>query len=199
MASLQNSLTSIVLQDLRRKPFLALIRSRFFLFLPFCGDTFSARIRDRIRSATALAYPAAALRLVCGTRRVPIRSLKDRSPPLSASNLIYEFKCSCGSRYLGRTERRLSVRIGEHLPKWLMMGRLTGPRSSCAPSSAVARHALACGEFDRGRQPDAYFSVRARPRHPRLLPMLESALILAERPPLCVQKDFLFTLALPWT
>ena len=105
-------------------------KKQVFLFLPFCGDTFSARIRDRIRSATALAYPAAALRLVCGTRRVPIRSLKDRSPPLSASNLIYEFKCSCGSRYLGRTERRLLVRIGEHLPKWLMMGRLTGPRSS---------------------------------------------------------------------
>ena len=169
-----------------------------YLFLPFCGDPFTTELQRRIRKATALAFPAAEPRIVWTTSRIPVRPLKDSSPFLDASNVIYEFTCGCGSSYLGRTERRLSKRISEHFPKWLLEGQKTGPRSTRPPSSAIARHALQCARFDRTRPPGDFFSIRARSRHPRLLPQLESTFILALKPVLCVQKEFVFTLALPW-
>ena len=42
-------------------------------------------------------------------------SNKDKLPPLSCSNVVYEVACpGCGKTYLGMTQRCLSVRLKEH-------------------------------------------------------------------------------------
>ena len=42
-------------------------------------------------------------------------SNKDKLPPLSRSNLVYEVSCpGCGKSYIGMTKRCLSVRLKEH-------------------------------------------------------------------------------------
>ena len=40
----------------------------------------------------------------------------------TTSVCVYKFNCSCGISYIGRTTRRLSKRIKEHLPSWLGKG-----------------------------------------------------------------------------
>ena len=43
--------------------------------------------------------------------------------------VIYEYKCHCDSRYVGRTSQRLQDRIKQHVPQWLRQ-QLTRPRRS---------------------------------------------------------------------
>ena len=59
--------------------------------------------------------------------------------PHVTSNCIYLFSCICSSTYIGRTERILSTRISEHLPKNLILNR------SKLPTSAIGRHILDSG------------------------------------------------------
>ena len=44
---------------------------------------------------------------------------KDVLPAIQKSSIIYEYKCHCGSRYVGRTSQRLQDHIKQHVPKWL--------------------------------------------------------------------------------
>jgi hypothetical protein len=58
-------------------------------------------------------------------------SNKDKLPPLSRSNLIYEVACpGCGKTYIGMTQRCLSVRLKEHATR--------------LSSSAVGQHFSEC-------------------------------------------------------
>ena len=44
-----------------------------------------------------------------------LTSNKDKTPPLSRSNVVYEFTCpGCNSSYIGKTNRTLLVRTQEH-------------------------------------------------------------------------------------
>ena len=47
----------------------------------------------------------------------------------SKSFAIYEYKCHCDCRYVGRTSQRLQDRIKQHVPQWLRQ-QLTRPRPS---------------------------------------------------------------------
>ena len=170
-----------------------------FISLPFLTDSFHTQVKQRIRSAVALAFPVIEPRIVAITRRIPIRSLKDSLPTSCASNLIYKFDCGCGSSYVGRTERWLSTRVHEHLPAWLLKGGQQRPRSATAPGSSITRHASSCTAFDRTKPPVEHFSVLSRARHPVCLPFLEAVFILARKPDLCIMKEFVTSLALPWT
>ena len=42
------------------------------------------------------------------------------------SSVIYEYKCYCDNRYVGRTSQRLQNRIKQHVPKGLRQ-KLTHP------------------------------------------------------------------------
>jgi hypothetical protein len=58
-------------------------------------------------------------------------SNKDKLPPLSRSNLIYEVACpGCGKTYIGMKQRCLSVRLKEHATR--------------LSSSAVGQHFSEC-------------------------------------------------------
>jgi hypothetical protein len=169
-----------------------------FLFVPFHGDSFSSFLKHRIRSITGKAVPAASPVIIFNTRRISIRTLKDQLPTVRASNLVYKFSCGCGSSYVGRTRRMLADRVAEHLPGWLLKGGNQRPRSSAAPQSAVTRHVISCDRFDRQRPATEHFSILTFARSPAMLPVLEATHIVSLRPDLCNQKDFVFSLALPW-
>lgn len=168
-----------------------------YLSIPFLGDKFSNEVKRRVRAATALAFPAVEPKFLLVTRPVPVRSLKDQLPISCASNVVYRFSCDCGSSYVGRTVRWLSRRAGEHLPNWIMDNR-SRPRSTAAPNSAVTRHVMSCTSFKRSRQKLSFFECVVKARHQQLLPFLEATYIIALRPELCVQKESVMTLALPW-
>ena len=57
--------------------------------------------------------------------RVKVRTRKQGSaihailPAIQKSFAIYEYKCHCDSRYVGRTAQRLQDRIKQHVSKWL--------------------------------------------------------------------------------
>ena len=162
-----------------------------FLRIPFAGDAFTAAIYKRIHNSTKQAFPAANPRLIFSTRSIPVRPLKDPVPPLGKSHLIYKFVCDCGCSYIGRTERCVGVRIKEHLPRWIQ----TGKRGT--PSSSVCRHAVDCDNFI-GRDFPSYFSILTSTSFSSSLRILEALFIHRQKPPLCVQKDFVYSLLLPW-
>ena len=168
-----------------------------YITLPFLGDRFSSVVRRRVRAATALAFKAIEPKFLFTTRKLPVRPLKDQLPLSCASNLVYRFTCDCGSSYVGRTVRRLSKRVDEHLPTWAMQKK-TRPRSKAEPSSAVTRHICACPQFHASMTKISFFDCVAKARHPLLLPYLEATYIAAMKPSLCVQKETTMTLALPW-
>ena len=54
---------------------------------------------------------------------------KDVLPTIQKSFAIYEYRCHCDSRYVGRTSQRLQDCIKQHVPQWLRQ-QLTRPRRS---------------------------------------------------------------------
>ena len=89
-----------------------------FLKIPFIGDKAASFIQRTVRQCF-YTFPAAKPVIVFKTRPIPRASPKDRLSVLLQDNLIYSFVCTCGCRYVGRTERRLEDRIREHVPNWL--------------------------------------------------------------------------------
>jgi hypothetical protein len=169
-----------------------------FLFVPFRSDSHSSFLQRRIRDITAQTFPAADPKIIFTTKAIGIRSSKDTVPLTRASQVIYNFSCNCGSRYVGRTSRNLSERISEHLPQWFVAGGNERPRSRSEPPSAITRHAIGCRRFDRTRPRGDYFSIVTHARSKAMLPLLEACVIKSQCPDLCAQKDFLFSLCLPW-
>ena len=165
-----------------------------FLRLPFQGDLQSKIICQRIIRSTRAAFPQVRPIFLFMTRRIPSTRLKDAISTLQRSHVIYRYICDCGNSYIGRTERNLMVRIKEHVPRWLQVGNLTNRR---ATSSSICRHAVDCDEF-QGTRFTSYFSILASSSCNFSLRILESLLILKHKPPLCVQKERLLTLQLPW-
>ena len=168
-----------------------------FLRVPFVGDALSRTLIRRIRSTVGATFTTAEPRILFMTSSVGGLPPKDPILPSNTSNCIYKFSCGCGSSYVGRTERRLGVRMAEHLPKWSLEQGARRPRSSAEPSSAITRHVTNCQLFQRSAA-DRCFSVVARARHARMFPFLEATLIASSNPDLCRQKDFVLTLKLPW-
>ena len=166
-----------------------------YAFLPFVGDK-AAEFVKRALSSTLKCAQAVKARVVFDTTRIPLASPKDSLPVSAQSNVIYRFVCSCSSMYIGRTSRSLKERAKEHVPKWVLDGKQHPPRSTSLPESAVTRHLLnnGCSLLNvRDR-----FQVIMRCKSKYLLKINEALLIKTIGPDLCVQKQHLFTLSLPW-
>lgn len=130
------------------------------------------------------------------TCRIPVASPKDKLPFLLQHNVIYNFECTCGCKYLGRTGRRLEDRIKEHVPKWLANEMKCPPRSSRIPTSAITRHLQICdcpSTVARTR-----FKTLYRSDSGYILRILEALSIKRFSPDLCVQKEHVLMLVLPW-
>jgi hypothetical protein len=159
------------------------------LTLPFKGDEVASAIGKRLKGAVERTYPAASLRIFFGTKPAVHETRLDRPSSLVTSNIIYQFDCACSRRYIGRTERRLSTRISEHIPRNLALG------GGKLPNSSIARHLL-----DSNHQVDSSsaFKIIFKHRNRRILRFAEAAAIRRFKPDLCKQLDFVTSLALPW-
>ena len=164
-------------------------RKPVYISLPFKGDDVSERIRSRITTALERTCNAARLVYLEETTRIPVPSRKDPLSPLANSNIIYQFSCTCGCTYVGRTERHLGTRIDEHIPKWLRSNK------SGVAKSAITKHLQETGYIV---DVVSAFSVIGRARNSRELAFKEAVSIRRLKPPLCVQKQMVINLALPW-
>ena len=87
-------------------------------------------IKYKLMSATNSAVNTAQLRILFKSKPFIMPQLKDKLLMLTTSYCIYHFQCSCSAGYIGQTSRRLSKRMREHLPSWLLKGELKQIRSA---------------------------------------------------------------------
>jgi hypothetical protein len=163
-------------------------KKNVYIKLTYKGDDALNRLSRRLDSALQRTFPAAKLICLSKTTKIPIRPVKDSVPTLTTSNCIYKYECACGSTYVGRTERQLSVRAAEHLPRWLFTANRKQPKSS------ITKHLL---DTNCTATLNA-FQVISRQSKPNVLRWAEAVAIRRLKPDLCVQKEMVLTLALPW-
>ena len=160
-----------------------------FIFLPSKGDDVDMIIRTRLTFAVNRTSNAAKPILLYTTTRLPLPPRKDAVLTTATSMCLYQFTCTCGVKYVGRTIRRLQSRISEHVPKWLNKG------VDKVSQSAIAKHLKSTGHIvdicDTFRPLNRFNSKR-------LLAFAEAALIRLTKPALCVQKETTVNLALGW-
>ena len=131
---------------------------------------------------------------------------KDVLPTIQKSFIIYEYKCHCDSRYVGRTSQRLQDSIKQHVPQWLKQQltclRRSLPHKSCERNdtkpdcdSGIGQHLLdndqSALNYDNTR-----FSILAAARSSFHLNLIEAAYIKTGCAVLCRQKEFVYALKL---
>ena len=157
--------------------------------MPFKGDDVSSIIRARLTAATKRTYNAAQLLFVEGTTRVPGRLRKAPVPLLAKSNVIYQFDCICGSRYVGRTQRHLETRIQEHLPKLLQHFK-----SGCAKST-IRKHLV---ESHHIVNPKTAFKIIFMSTQPSIRRIVEAVAINRPETVAGLQNELVTNVFLPW-
>ena len=149
-------------------------------------------------------YGSVSTRLVFTSKRMLPVARKDVLLAIRKSFVIYEYKCHCDSRYVGRTSQRLQDRIKQHVPQWLRQ-QLTRPRRSqphrsCKQNdtkpdgdSAIGQHLLENNQcvlnYDNKR-----FSILVTARSSFRLNLLKATCIKTRRPVLGRQKEFVYAL-----
>ena len=128
---------------------------------------------------------------------------KDPIPTYDQTMVVYRYKCCCEGSYVGRTGRRLMLRMKEHVPKCVRdfiknpqhpySGNTTLVRA--AKKSAIAQHLLDnnnCGtSFDWSR-----FEVLRKCQYMGELKVLEAVTITSLQPNLNRQNEFDFVTTL---
>ena len=183
----------------KREPLQTVKKKQVLMFLPFKGDHLFNQVSRNLKSALKRTYMAAELRILQTTKGLSYHNRSKRPVDQNASHVIYQFTCSCGDTYIGRTDRCLAQRVAEHVPKWLLNSRSqcsqtteTKPKN---PTSSIARHLMMTGHQVDLTQA---FKVMLRNRNPKLLAFCEAVLIAKHRPPICAQKQLTHTVCLPW-
>ena len=150
-----------------------------YLRVPSIGKP-STNLEKEVKTAVDSCYGSVSTRLVFTSKCMLPVARKDVLPAIQKSFVIYEYKCHCDSRYVGRTSQRLQDRIKQHVPH-------------C--DSAIGQHLL---DNDRCalNYDDKRFSILATARSSFHLNLLEATYIKTRRPVLCRQKEFVYTLKL---
>ena len=167
-----------------------------FLSLPFKGDCLSESLTRRLNTALRSTFNAAKLR--CSFKSSPLINIrnKDKLPVLTASMVVYSFRCICDAFYVGRTARQLSTRMREHHPRWLSQG------GSGTISSAILAHLVDTGHrVDPNQAFRVIYQVppnRSKNVRMRTLAIAEAIGIKRLTPDLCAQKRLVHALHLPW-
>ena len=167
----------------------------------------SLRFESQIRQAITNCFFAVNPRIVYSTRRALPSIQKDCVPTKQKSSVIYEFTCQCDSGYVGRTTQRLGDRIKQHVPSNIR--NKTAPQREQPPRSCRSRNTVKTSDSAIGQHlldnPDCaklynddMFRIIGRARSSFHLAVLESIYIKTKKPPLCRQKEFVFSLGLHW-
>ena len=158
--------------------------------------------RQQLSKAVSQCFDEVKLRTIFTTTTLFNGPPKDRTPTLHLRNVVYKYKCSCDSMYVGRTSQRFHSRIKDHVPKSLKEAFKSNKevidvilKSNGEPYitklTSIGQHLKdnpKCGrDFDIGR-----FSVIKRARNDFHLRVLEAIYIKCWQPNLCVQKEHVY-------
>ena len=159
------------------------------LSLYYKGDNVTTVTKRRLNLAIRRTYPAASLIYIEKTTPLPVPSHKDSISTLATSLCVYQFCCSCGCKYIGRTVRNLSTRIGEQIPSWLRS------EGTGIPTSARTKYLHQTGyRVDSEKA----FKVIYRARNKQTLAFAEAIASHRRSPDLCVQRQIVANLNLNW-
>ena len=167
---------------------------RILLKLPWIGAAgrkLQREFEDAVTKADVSLIPV----VVFTTRHVFNGKCKDVLPMTSRSHVIYQYKCRCEQRYIGKTTQVLSERIKQHVPSKLSANVVSTPLRIAASDSAITKHLKeypACIP----ESPAACFEVLHVARSKSHLDLLEAIFIRSLSPSLCQQKAHTKTLHL---
>lgn len=164
-------------------------RKNVYIKLPYKGDDVTILMKRRLNAVIKRTFYSAKLVYSEETNTVPQCSKKDPVAMTAKTNVIYEFTCTCGCKYDGRTSRQLSLRINEHVPRWLSTTK------NGIPHSSITKHLLDTGHII---QKEKAFRIVYQARNMNDLRIAEAVTIRIKKPILCVQKQMVMSLALPW-
>ena len=129
---------------------------------------------------------------------------KDVLPSHYHSNVIYQFVWHCDSRYVGRTSQRLEEQIKQQVPRSISNRPASHNRQSlsrsCKANIRPQFHESTIGQhlFDNAQCALHYkndkFSILARGPSSFHLSVFEATFIKSFNPPLCKQKEFVYSL-----
>ena len=149
-----------------------------YISLPYYG-CLSFSIRKKLNRVLKQCYPNTIFRFIF-TNSKTINSLFKHKEPLPlnlTSTIVYQYKCpQCNMRYLGKTERNLTLRFAEHCGKSARTGRpIAHPfNSSIRSHCEQKKHPLNIEDF----------KILHRARNELDLPTLESLYIQHLKPEL---------------
>ena len=147
--------------------------------LPWVGSA-TESFANKIAPSVYRCYHAVNLRPISTSSPAFNSTNKDKLPIFKQSNLIYIFVCWCNTTYIGMTCQRLEVRVRQHIPRFLLSGRLTSGHSQ-AIDSAIGEHLLTINSCRTSYEDDC-FSVLHRARDKFHLKFLEAIYISRNRP-----------------
>ena len=171
-------------------------KKTLYLKLDFKGDIAGDILTRRLKRSVERTFYAAKLHITFSTKPVLTQLIKDKLPKMGSSMCVYQFNCSCGASYIGRTQRALSLRIREHVPAWLGKGVTKSINSAILSHLVDSEHHIKIEEaFSVLYQVPKTLPQRARLR---LLYIAEAIWINSRKPNLCIQKKYIQPLCLPW-
>ena len=77
----------------------------------------STNLEKEVKTVVESCYGSVSTRRVFTSKRMLPVACKDVLSAIQKSFVIYEYKCHCDSRYVGRTSQRLQDRIKQHVPQ----------------------------------------------------------------------------------
>ena len=152
-----------------------------YLRLPWKGRRPAEVVEAAVSKAVTSTYPMCEVKVVYGTHAAFRASVKDVLPTHQKSNVIYLFRCRCGSRYVGKTTQRLENRIKQHLPSSSTLTNAN--KKSTKNSSAIYEHLCKNPDcFDKYDK--SLFSVVCKACTESVLHVLEALYIRSLKPDL---------------
>ena len=96
-----------------------------------CTGKLSTNLEKQVKIAVKSCYGFVSSRMVFTSKRMlPVASKDDQHVSNTQNSfVIFEYRCHCDSRYVGRTLQQLQDRIKQHVLQWLRQ-QLTRPRRS---------------------------------------------------------------------
>ena len=176
---IQRNIKSFLNKTLSPKPKTTTEKPTYhYISLPYYGLS-SYDTRKKLNRVLKHCYPKTVFRFIF-TNSNTIHSLfkhKESLPSNLIPNIVYQFKCPlCCKRYVGQTQRNLTLRCAEHSGK----SARSGTQLSNPSNSAVRNHAeLMSHPFD-----ETNFSILHTARNPLDLQLLESLYIYHTKPQL---------------
>nr|CAH8861330.1 unnamed protein product [Trichobilharzia regenti] len=172
-------------------------KKTLFMNLEFKGDIAAEILRNRLSKSLKKTFPTATLRITFSFRQLIQSNVKEKIPLLATSTCIYQFTSSCGTKYIGRTQRQVHKRVLEHCPAWLARGEKKNSNSSILEHLVISGHRAPPHEcFTVVHRVPQYRTKGLRMRH---LYIAEVLAIRDLKSDLCIQKRYIHSLALPWS